>query len=118
MSALSVNTTATDPDIEGMRLRWVIIWYLAVLPALWVVPPIFKCCRRRLRSRRSATEHSPMTDVTNAVTSVTAAQLEAAEQARKRLQLRVKGALLPGKLCTPQLYSYTHAHSGVHMRRG
>ena len=93
MSALSVNTTATDPDIEGMRLRWVLIWYLAVLPALWVLPPIVKCCRRRLRSRRSATEHSPTTDVANAVTSVTAAQLEAAEQARKRLQLRVKGAL-------------------------
>ena len=97
MSALSVNTTATDPDIEGMRLRWALIWYLAVLPALWIAPPVFTCCRRRLRFRRGAREHSPAPNVDDdtrtSILGVTTAQLEAAEQARKRLQVRVKGTL-------------------------
>ena len=87
---MSVNTkTTTD---EAARMMWVLIWYLGVLPAVWIAPLVFSCCRR-LRFRGGATEHSPDAHVAITEVGATAAQLEAAEQACRRLHLRVNGSL-------------------------
>ena len=67
---------------------WVFIWYLSVLPAVWVAPCVFSCFRHLIRSQGNATSLRLATEA-----SAEAAQLEAAEQARKRLHARVSGAV-------------------------
>ena len=75
---------STADEDSSERIAWVLIFYLAVVPALWIAPLVFSFLRRRLRGDKPATA-SPDDASLN--------KLEVAEQARKRLRARVSGTV-------------------------
>ena len=80
-----VNTTAQpDTDDSSEQMYTALVFYLVVLPALWIAPPAIDYLRRRRRG---------VEPVTALLVDATVNQLEAAEQARRRLHMRVNRTL-------------------------
>mgnify|MGYP004286290513 CR=1 FL=1 len=70
---------------------WALIWYLGILPILWLAPAMTSWLKRKCH-RRSSAQTSDTAPGGFALTSE-GAKLESAEQSRKRLYARVSGAL-------------------------
>ena len=86
--ASNLSITDSTPEItRSERITWVLIWYLGILPALWLSPVFFSWLKHKARSPGETSAPTAM------VPSSEGARLEAAEQSRNRLQARVNGAL-------------------------
>ena len=92
------NSTSTPLISSSERVTWVLIWYLGILPALWLAPAIYswlKSSKRMCKCGFRQHESAPISTaaIVSLRSSSEAAKLEAAEQSRKRLHARVNGAL-------------------------
>ena len=97
---MASNFSATDstPDVTSSeRVMWVLIWYLGILPALWLLPVVVSWLRRP-RGKTEAVAPSAST-----ISSSEAAMLEAAEHGPDRVELRTAPKLLKGPLAPPDL---------------
>ena len=91
-SNLSVSDSTPTPDITSSeRIAWVLIWYLVILPAVWLTPVVYSWLRW-LRRRHGKTVQTEAASA-SVISSSEAAMLEAAEQSRRRLHARVNNTL-------------------------
>ena len=76
---------------------WALVWYVGILPVIWLAPIIISRVRRNRRS--SASAQTSDTAPGGFVLTIEAEKLEAAEQSRKRLYTRVSGGLWQAGWC-------------------
>ena len=85
------QTMSTSPT------TWVLVWYVGILPVIWLAPAITSWLKRR-HHRGSSAKTSDMAPGGFVLTSE-AAKLELAEQSRTRIYKRVSGALWQAGWC-------------------
>ena len=90
---MSANATSPMPDDSAERRMWVLIWYLVILPALWVAPLAYTWLKSKVSRKESSTAATTAPSTSAASASSSAAKLEEAEQSRRRLHTRVTGAV-------------------------